>query len=105
MPSPPKAALAAALSILIAVAPAASPAQAPVAPTPAPAPARVSAPVSAPVIAPVTPLPPAELEAYVDGLVRDAMSADHIPGVTVSVVQNGQVILKKGYGFARLRSR
>ena len=53
-------------------------------------------------IAPVTPLPPAELEAYVDGLVRDAMSADHIPGVTVSVVQNGQVILKKGYGFARL---
>ena len=50
----------------------------------------------------VIPLPPAELEAFVDGLVRDAMAADHIPGVTISVVQNGQVVLKKGYGFAKL---
>ncbi|HRD28242.1 MAG TPA: serine hydrolase domain-containing protein, partial [Caulobacter sp.] len=56
----------------------------------------------APVVAGVPPLPPAELEAYVDGLVRDAMAADHIPGVTVSVVQNGQVVLMKGYGFANL---
>jgi len=53
-------------------------------------------------VAPVAPLPPAELEAFVDGIVRDAMSADHIPGVTVSIVQNGQVVLKKGYGFAKL---
>lgn len=50
---------------------------------------------------PGAPIPPAELEAFVDGVVRDAMSADHIAGVTVSVVQNGQVALKKGYGFAR----
>ncbi|HRD46780.1 MAG TPA: serine hydrolase domain-containing protein, partial [Caulobacter sp.] len=54
------------------------------------------------VVAPVATLPPAELEAFVDGVVRDAMAADHIPGVTVSIVQNGQVVLKKGYGFARL---
>jgi CubicO group peptidase (beta-lactamase class C family) len=47
-------------------------------------------------------IPPAELEAYVDGVVRQAMTADHIAGVTVSVVQNGQVVLKKGYGFAKL---
>ena len=33
-------------------------------------------------------------------MVRDAMSADHIAGVAVSVVQNGQVVLNKGYGFA-----
>lgn len=96
MPSPIKAALAAALSILIGVAPAASPAQSP------PPPPVVAAPVPAPATPGVTPLPPAELEAYVDGMVRDAMAADHIPGVTVSVVQNGQVVLKKGYGFARL---
>jgi CubicO group peptidase (beta-lactamase class C family) len=50
------------------------------------------------------PIPQAELEAYVDGVVRQAMAADHIAGVTVSVVQNGQVVLKKGYGFARLDS-
>ncbi|MFA7264637.1 MAG: serine hydrolase domain-containing protein [Caulobacter sp.] len=96
MRSPAKAALAAALSLLIGVAPAVSPAQSPVAATPAPV------PVAAPAIPGVTPLPPAELEAYVDGLVRDAMAADHIPGVTISVVQNGQVVLKKGYGFAGL---
>ncbi|RYG03201.1 MAG: serine hydrolase, partial [Caulobacteraceae bacterium] len=47
-------------------------------------------------------LPPAELEAFVDGVVREAMAREHIAGVTVSVVQNGQVVLKKGYGFADL---
>jgi CubicO group peptidase (beta-lactamase class C family) len=54
-------------------------------------------------LAPGQPLPPGELQAFVDGVVRDAMAHEHIAGVTVSVVQNGQVILKKGYGFASLR--
>jgi CubicO group peptidase (beta-lactamase class C family) len=48
------------------------------------------------------PIPPGELENYVDGVVKGAMQRDHIAGVTVSVVQNGQVVLKKGYGFASL---
>ena len=67
------------------------------------APAPAVAPVTPPTgvrLAPGQPLPPAELEAYVDGLVSGGMSSDHIAGVTVSVVQNGQVILKKGYGVA-----
>ena len=34
------------------------------------------------------------------GSSRAAMARDHIAGVTVSIVQNGQVMLKKGYGFA-----
>ncbi len=55
-----------------------------------------------PALAPAAPIPAAELSAYVDGLVGEAMADDHIAGVTVSVVQNGQVILKKGYGFAAL---
>lgn len=63
----------------------------------APAPVAPVAPVAG-----VVPLPPAELEAFVDGMIRDAMSSDRIPGVTISVVQNGQTILKKGYGFASL---
>jgi len=46
------------------------------------------------------PIPPAELEAYVDGVVEPAMEHDHIAGVVVSVVQDGQVVLKKGYGWA-----
>ena len=53
-------------------------------------------------LAPETVIPPAELEAYVDGLVRRSMERDHIAGVTVSIVQNGQIVLKKGYGLAKL---
>jgi CubicO group peptidase (beta-lactamase class C family)/fumarate reductase subunit C len=45
-------------------------------------------------------MPAAEVEAFVDGAVREAMARDHIAGATVAVVQDGQVVLKKGYGFA-----
>ncbi len=51
-------------------------------------------------LAPGAPIPPAELEAFVDGAVRQAMTTDHVAGVEVAVVQGGQVVLKKGYGFA-----
>ncbi len=53
-------------------------------------------------LAPGEALPTAELESFIDGVVRDAMGREHIAGVTVSVVQNGQIVLKKGYGFASL---
>lgn len=69
----------------------------PEAPPPPPAPPAPKARLEANV-----PIPAAELEALVDGAVRQAMAGDHIPGVTVSVVQNGQVILKKGFGVAAL---
>jgi CubicO group peptidase (beta-lactamase class C family) len=49
------------------------------------------------------PIPPAELAAYVDGMVERAVQRDHIAGVTVSVVQDGQVVFKKGYGIASLK--
>ena len=45
-------------------------------------------------------IPAAQLEAFVDGVVGEAMARDHIAGVTVAVVQDGQVLMKKGYGFA-----
>ena len=47
-------------------------------------------------------MPAAELEAFVDGQVMRAMQADHMAGVTVSVVQNGQLVMEKGYGAASL---
>ena len=78
----------------------------PAAATPAPGPrTAVAQPAAAPAapgprLGPKTPIPPAELEALVDGLVRESMASNHIAGVAVSVVQNGQVVLKKGYGFA-----
>jgi CubicO group peptidase (beta-lactamase class C family) len=51
------------------------------------------------------PIDPAQLEAFVDGWVVDAMAREHIAGTSVSIVQNGQVVLKKGYGFADLSPR
>lgn len=73
-------------------APASTPSAA-VAPTPAPAPPAVA------------PLDPVRLEAFVDGWVTDAMTRAHVAGASVAVVQNGQVLLKKGYGFADLNPR
>jgi CubicO group peptidase (beta-lactamase class C family) len=71
---------------------------------PVPAPSTPAAPpppaAPGPRLQPGTPIPQAELEVLVDGLVRQSMANDHIAGVAVSVVQNGQVVLDKGYGFA-----
>jgi CubicO group peptidase (beta-lactamase class C family) len=60
-------------------------------------------PPAAPRLAPGQDIPQAELEAFVDGVVVQGMADRHIAGVTVSVVQNGQVVLMKGYGFAGLQ--
>lgn len=68
------------------------------APKPVAPPARPAEPGAR--LQPNQPIPPGELEAFVDGLVEEAMARDHIAGVTVSVVQGGQTVLKKGYGFA-----
>lgn len=51
------------------------------------------------------PIPAAELAAFVDGWVTQAMAREHVAGAAVSVVQGGQVTLKKGYGFADLDPR
>jgi CubicO group peptidase (beta-lactamase class C family) len=69
-----------------------------------PAPAAATPPPAAngARLAPGAPLPASELEAFVDGVVTEAMARDHIAGAAVSVVQNGQLILKKGYGVDRL---
>lgn len=62
-------------------------------------------PVAAPKVSVQPPLDPMRLEAFVDGWMADAMTREHVPGATVSIVQNGQVILKKGYGLAGLSPR
>jgi CubicO group peptidase (beta-lactamase class C family) len=73
---------------------------------PAPRPAAGAGAANTPTIPQTTaagrPLDPAQLEAFVDGAVREAMAAEHIAGVAVSVVHDGQVVLKKGYGLDRL---
>ena len=100
-------------SLLLPMAPNAQPVLRPSIPTAAPAAApappalNAAAPAPSRVVAGArlqagAAIPPAELEAFVDGLVREAMAAEHVAGAAVSVVQNGQVLLSKGYGFADL---
>ncbi len=48
----------------------------------------------------VQPLPPERLAAFVDGWMTAAMDRDHVAGAAVAIVQNGEIVLKRGYGFA-----
>ncbi len=68
---------------------------------PAPTGPAIAAPAPSLRLAPGEPIPAAELEAFVDGVVGSAMARDHIAGAVVTVVQNGQVVLDKGYGVDR----
>ncbi|HUL82019.1 MAG TPA: serine hydrolase domain-containing protein [Gammaproteobacteria bacterium] len=62
--------------------------------------ADLEPPRAGPRLMPQQSIPRPELEAFVDATVRLTMDDKHIAGVTVSVVQDGRVVLEKGYGFA-----
>ncbi len=62
----------------------------------------ITAPAPTPKLAPGQPIPSLELEALVDGVVRQGMNDLHIAGVTVSIVQNDKPVLLKGYGISNL---
>lgn len=51
------------------------------------------------------PSDPAELEAFVDGVMADQMESKHIPGAVVAVVKDGALFFAKGYGYADLEQR
>jgi CubicO group peptidase (beta-lactamase class C family) len=46
------------------------------------------------------PTDPAELEVFLDGLLRKEMVDNHIAGAAVSVVKDGKLFFAKGYGYA-----
>lgn len=46
-----------------------------------------------------------ELERFVDAIFAEQMAALHIPGAAFALVQDGKVMLIKGYGFANLEER
>jgi CubicO group peptidase (beta-lactamase class C family) len=51
------------------------------------------------------PIDPQELEAFLDGLLAAEMAEKQIPGAVVAVVQDGSLVLAKGYGYADLEGR
>jgi len=48
------------------------------------------------------PSSPEEMEAFLDAFFEAKMAELHIPGAAIIVVQDGEVFLAKGYGFADL---
>lgn len=58
---------------------------------------------SGPRLRPGEPIPPLELEAFVDATMKLGMEQANVAGAAVSIVQNGRVVLDKGYGFASFR--
>jgi CubicO group peptidase (beta-lactamase class C family) len=47
----------------------------------------------------------ADLEAFVDGIMRAHMEANHIAGATFSFVKDGEIFFAKGYGFADVEKK
>ncbi len=46
----------------------------------------------------------AALERNIDSIISTRMDSEHIPGVALIVIKDGKVLLKKGYGYARIGS-
>jgi len=48
---------------------------------------------------------PAQLEAFLDGVMLAHMKENHIAGATFALVKNGEIFLKKGYGYADVEKK
>lgn len=48
---------------------------------------------------------PAVVEAFVDGVVKPLMKANHSPSGVVAVMKNGEMIFSKGYGYIDVEKR
>jgi CubicO group peptidase (beta-lactamase class C family) len=43
-----------------------------------------------------------QVETFVDGMMREAMEGRNVSGATVAIIQGDQILMRKGYGIARL---
>ncbi|MDO9086265.1 MAG: serine hydrolase domain-containing protein [Anaerolineaceae bacterium] len=51
------------------------------------------------------PSDPAELSAFLDGVMVTSMDSNHVPGSVVVVVKDGEVFFANGYGYADLETK
>lgn len=51
------------------------------------------------------PTDPAEMEEFLDGLLKQEMEENPIVGAAVSVVKDGRLFFAKGYGYANLENK
>lgn len=48
---------------------------------------------------------PGSLPVQVDALVRDVMQKQQVPGLTLAVMRNGEIVLSRGYGLADVENK
>jgi CubicO group peptidase (beta-lactamase class C family) len=51
------------------------------------------------------PTDPAELEAFLDGIMATQLEANHVAGATIAVVKDGKLFFAKGYGYADAKNK
>jgi len=56
-------------------------------------------------VSPPGPTDPKELETFLDGVIGVEMEDLHIPGAVLVAVKDGQVMVRKGYGYANAEDR
>ncbi|HTK96755.1 MAG TPA: serine hydrolase domain-containing protein [Pseudomonadales bacterium] len=81
-----------------------APAEATLATEPSTPPASVSTPDAA-IQPPTDSIDIAAMQDFLDGFFATAMESLHVPGAVFVFVENGRVVLKRGYGFANLETK
>lgn len=51
------------------------------------------------------PANPAELEAFIDGIMAVHLATNHVAGATIAVVKDGKLFFAKGYGYADVKNK
>jgi CubicO group peptidase (beta-lactamase class C family) len=51
------------------------------------------------------PANPAELEAFIDGIMAVHLETNHVAGATIAVVKDGKLFFAKGYGYADVKNK
>lgn len=51
------------------------------------------------------PTDPAELEAFIDGIMAVHLETNHVAGATIAVVKDGRLFFAKGYGYADIKNK
>ncbi len=54
---------------------------------------------------PQGPVDPAELEAFLDGIMAVHLKANHVAGAVIAVVKDGNLFFAKGYGYADFKGK
>ena len=52
-----------------------------------------------------TSLDPARVESFLDGVIASKMHDKNIAGATLCIIKDGEIVIKKGYGYSNFAER